>query len=341
MNDNNGDAAGAASGHDDMDDGRSTQSSASHITIEPAVPWPEDLNNGTGLTTAQMNELTQDQPASLPTPTAIESRPREGKEPETPETHTADNNGSSQGASSSRIEELGAMHDMTPIERRRILAQYFDNINLPEGERIITADRQPDHFHDDTVPTPSTARPQSQSPIRAEREPTGERTTTVTITVDDGTTVELEPANSLTDENLRQRQEQLLRTSGHSIYFNNPSHGSEGETQTSRQVHAPQSRIYDGMVHADVQRHSNSSQYTGDHSSLPDRVPGSELGLINGQPVPEVVVPRWQPDAEVTLCPICGTQFSMTLLCSYCCYLLTPHRFLCSQAPLQVCCLTS
>jgi hypothetical protein len=28
-------------------------------------------------------------------------------------------------------------------------------------------------------------------------------------------------------------------------------------------------------------------------------------------PPPEVVLPRWQPDAEVTLCPICGTQFSM------------------------------
>lgn len=27
----------------------------------------------------------------------------------------------------------------------------------------------------------------------------------------------------------------------------------------------------------------------------------------------EVIAPRWQPDAEVTFCPICGTQFSMTL----------------------------
>jgi hypothetical protein len=26
----------------------------------------------------------------------------------------------------------------------------------------------------------------------------------------------------------------------------------------------------------------------------------------------EVLVPRWQPDAEVTFCPICRTQFSMT-----------------------------
>ena len=37
----------------------------------------------------------------------------------------------------------------------------------------------------------------------------------------------------------------------------------------------------------------------------------------------EVVVPRWQPDAEVTICPICGTQFSeyFTITChprTYC-----------------------
>jgi hypothetical protein len=30
----------------------------------------------------------------------------------------------------------------------------------------------------------------------------------------------------------------------------------------------------------------------------------------NQQPSQEVVVPRWQPDAEVTFCPICSTQFS-------------------------------
>lgn len=32
----------------------------------------------------------------------------------------------------------------------------------------------------------------------------------------------------------------------------------------------------------------------------------------------EVVVPRWQPDAAVTLCPICGTQFSEYLMKRYC-----------------------
>jgi hypothetical protein len=31
-------------------------------------------------------------------------------------------------------------------------------------------------------------------------------------------------------------------------------------------------------------------------------------------PRPEVVVPRWQPDVEVTFCPICRTQFSKNLV---------------------------
>ncbi len=32
------------------------------------------------------------------------------------------------------------------------------------------------------------------------------------------------------------------------------------------------------------------------------------------EPSQEVLVPRWQPDAEVTFCPICATQFSKTFV---------------------------
>jgi hypothetical protein len=32
----------------------------------------------------------------------------------------------------------------------------------------------------------------------------------------------------------------------------------------------------------------------------------------------EVIVPRWQPDVEVTFCPICRTQFSMTPILMLC-----------------------
>lgn len=34
----------------------------------------------------------------------------------------------------------------------------------------------------------------------------------------------------------------------------------------------------------------------------------------------EIVLPRWQPDAEVTICPICGTQFSVFIRKHHCRY---------------------
>lgn len=51
----------------------------------------------------------------------------------------------------------------------------------------------------------------------------------------------------------------------------------------------------------------------------------------------EFSVPRWQPDAEVTMCPICRTQFGKFHVRIMCNGLLSfKHRFLCSQASLQV-----
>lgn len=38
------------------------------------------------------------------------------------------------------------------------------------------------------------------------------------------------------------------------------------------------------------------------------------------QETPEFVLPRWQPDAEVTLCPICNTQFSIWVRKHHCRY---------------------
>lgn len=59
-------------------------------------------------------------------------------------------------------------------------------------------------------------------------------------------------------------------------------------------------------------------------SSRPRNEPNSTLPPPPATPPPpEVVLPRWQPDAEVTLCPICGTQFSMFLLCPLFATLLT------------------
>jgi hypothetical protein len=49
----------------------------------------------------------------------------------------------------------------------------------------------------------------------------------------------------------------------------------------------------------------------------------------------EIILPRWQPDAEVTLCPICGSQFSIWVRKHHCrkcgrvvCGACSPHRIL-------------
>ena len=76
-------------------------------------------------------------------------------------------------------------------------------------------------------------------------------------------------------------------------------------------------------------RTSSTSTRRSVHSMMPQQSDGSSSGgetLLSRtspsqnrrQPAAseptEVVVPRWQPDAEVTFCPICRTQFSMTPL---------------------------
>ncbi|CAG8955468.1 hypothetical protein HYFRA_00010335 [Hymenoscyphus fraxineus] len=55
--------------------------------------------------------------------------------------------------------------------------------------------------------------------------------------------------------------------------------------------------------------------------------------MTNTSTSTEVVVPRWQPDAEVTICPICHTQFSFFIRKHHCrkcgrvvCNACSPHR---------------
>ncbi|CAG8971671.1 hypothetical protein HYALB_00003139 [Hymenoscyphus albidus] len=55
--------------------------------------------------------------------------------------------------------------------------------------------------------------------------------------------------------------------------------------------------------------------------------------MTNTSTPTEVVVPRWQPDAEVTICPICHTQFSFFIRKHHCrkcgrvvCNACSPHR---------------
>ncbi|OAA67506.1 Zinc finger, FYVE-type [Cordyceps fumosorosea ARSEF 2679] len=62
-------------------------------------------------------------------------------------------------------------------------------------------------------------------------------------------------------------------------------------------------------------------------------IPPRERSQRHRREVPEFSLPRWQPDAEVTLCPICHTQFSIWVRKHHCrkcgrvvCNSCSPHR---------------
>jgi hypothetical protein len=56
--------------------------------------------------------------------------------------------------------------------------------------------------------------------------------------------------------------------------------------------------------------YDESSSSGRNASQLPCTHPSLSRQNSDRRARPDVVIPRWQPDAEVTLCPICGTQFS-------------------------------
>ncbi|OAQ84450.1 A kinase anchor protein [Purpureocillium lilacinum] len=81
---------------------------------------------------------------------------------------------------------------------------------------------------------------------------------------------------------------------------------------------------------SDTRRRGSGSRAPRDRT--PDApVPRRHRPRNDGQESPEFVLPRWQPDAEVTYCPICHTQFSFfvrkkcgRVVCNSC----SPHRII-------------
>ncbi|KAI1498285.1 FYVE zinc finger-domain-containing protein [Biscogniauxia marginata] len=111
---------------------------------------------------------------------------------------------------------------------------------------------------------------------------------------------------------------------------------SESLGQLSIQEGAPPRDIADERS----QQPAESQQST---TSQPTARPPSRLNPIalpfSPQPQrrgpPEFIVPRWQPDAEVTYCPICRTQFSIFVRKHHCrkcgrvvCNSCSPHRII-------------
>lgn len=70
-----------------------------------------------------------------------------------------------------------------------------------------------------------------------------------------------------------------------------------------------------------------SRQSPGRRSSLRRQLsPPRERRNRDRRDRPEFALPRWQPDAEVTLCPICNTQFSIWVRKHHCRYVESARR---------------
>ncbi|UNI14451.1 hypothetical protein JDV02_001080 [Purpureocillium takamizusanense] len=84
----------------------------------------------------------------------------------------------------------------------------------------------------------------------------------------------------------------------------------------------------------DTRRRGSGSRASRDQS--PDApIPRRHRTRNDGQESPEFVLPRWQPDAEVTYCPICHAQFSFFVRKHHCrkcgrvvCNSCSPHRII-------------
>jgi hypothetical protein len=100
----------------------------------------------------------------------------------------------------------------------------------------------------------------------------------------------------------------------------------ETRSNTSLSVRTPTSR--NGRSGPD----DDSSSGSSGNSPLLSHTSPSQIRRRQQPPPPaEFVVPRWQPDAEVTFCPICRTQFSKLLYNNFRSHVLTIwNRLLCS-----------
>ncbi len=82
----------------------------------------------------------------------------------------------------------------------------------------------------------------------------------------------------------------------------------EGHGLSSRVQQRPHRSTSDSMAVAPGSSISDVIDLTSPERPLPAR-PSPDAGMARDRRSREIVLPRWQPDVEVSKCPICGTGF--------------------------------
>jgi hypothetical protein len=374
MSDQGLNAAAAASSYRSTDEhasGRSDPHFSSQLDSNPVTDGQGTSRPGPvyvyGAPAAELDTSVPEQSASSSTPASLGRRHREGKEPEGSRYSVADSINSSELASFSRKGDLDESSDSESLEGRRDLTRFNE---------MLEENKERDSAHQASVepedPEIKIAPYQEEMPRRSANytyagesssksagmleqasggiprrttmgayELSGSNRDTISDferTLGSDMAPMPPPAPPKDNETLS-----LARNRGSS----NASSGHSSQDLTDRERPKRGPPIYDHFTDSRTRSRSTSSGYIDDEYSLGRAGPVLPPSSVNqtrpsiqtdGTAAhPEVVLPRWQPDAEVTLCPICRTQFSMNPLhhISHC--LLTRwHRLLCPQTSLQV-----